>query len=55
MRVPVPPLAVPRRIVAEPDALQAEADALKHPHTKTAAELDVFPPAFLDRAFKGEL
>lgn len=41
--------------MAEPDALQAEADALKHPHTETAAELDAFLPAFLDRAFKGEL
>jgi type I restriction enzyme S subunit len=54
-RVPVPPLAEQRRIVAELDALQAEVDALKRLQAETAAELDAFLPAILDRAFKGEL
>jgi hypothetical protein len=30
-------------------------DALKHLQAETAAELDAFLPAILDRAFKGEL
>ena len=34
-----------RRIVSELDALQAEMDALKRLHAKTAAELDAFPPS----------
>ena len=49
------PLAEQRRIVAEPDALQAEVDALKRLHAATAAELDVLLPAVLDKALKGEL
>ena len=40
-----------RWIVAELDALQAEADVLKRLQAETAAELD----ALLDRAFNGEL
>jgi type I restriction enzyme, S subunit len=55
MRIPVPPLAEQRRIVAELDALQAEVDALKRLQAETAAELDALLPAILDRAFKGEL
>ena len=55
MRIPVPPLAEQRRIVAELDALQAEVDALKHLQAETAAELDALLPAILDRAFEGEL
>ena len=38
------------------DGLQAQVDALKRLHqAETAAELDAFLPAVLDRAFKGEL
>jgi type I restriction enzyme S subunit len=47
--------ATKRRIVAELDASQAEADALKRLQSETAAELDALLPALLDRAFKGEL
>jgi type I restriction enzyme S subunit len=50
-----PPLAEPRRIAAELDALQTEVDALKRLQAETAAELDALLPALLDRAFKGEL
>ena len=35
--------------------LQAEVDALKRLHAKTAAEVDALLPALLDRAFNGEL
>ena len=42
-----------RRIVAELDALQAE--ALKHLQAESAAELDALLPAIIDCAFKGEL
>ena len=54
-RIPVPPLAEQRRIVAELDALQAEVDGLKRLQAETSAELDALLPAILDRAFKGEL
>ena len=50
-----PNLDIPRRIVAELDALQAEVDALKRLQAETATELDALLPAILDRAFKGEL
>ncbi len=53
--MPLPPLAEQRRMVAELDGLQAEADALKRLQVETAAELDALLPAILDRAFKGEL
>jgi len=53
--IPIPLLPKQRRIVAELDALQAEVDALKRLQAETAAELDAFLPAVLDRAFKGEL
>jgi hypothetical protein len=43
------------RIVAQLDALQSQEDALKRLQSETAAELDAFLPAILDRAFKGEL
>jgi type I restriction enzyme S subunit len=46
---------IQRRIVAELDALQAEADALKRLQAETAVELDALRPAILDKAFKGEL
>jgi type I restriction enzyme, S subunit len=55
LRIPVPPMAEQRRIVAELDALQSEVDALKRLQAETAAELDALLPAILDRAFKGEL
>jgi len=54
-RIPIPPLAEQRRIVAALDALQAEVDALKRLQAQTAAELDALLPAILDKAFKGEL
>jgi type I restriction enzyme S subunit len=44
-----------RRIVAELGAVQAEVQELKRLQTDTAAELDAFLPAILDRAFKGGL
>ena len=55
LRLPFPPIAEQRRIVAELDALQAEVDALKRLQAETAAELDALLPSILDRAFKGEL
>jgi type I restriction enzyme S subunit len=54
-RVPVPPLREQRRIVAELDALQVQADHLGSLQAETTAELDALLPAILDRAFKGEL
>jgi type I restriction enzyme S subunit len=54
-RIPVPPLAEQRRIVAELDALHADVDALKELQRQTGEELDALLPAILDRAFKGEL
>jgi type I restriction enzyme, S subunit len=53
--VPVPPLAEQRRIVAELNALQTQADALQKLQTETAAGLDALLPSILDKAFKGEL
>ena len=55
LRLPPCTLAEQRRIVAELDALQAQADALKRLQAGTAAELDALLPAILDRAFKGDL
>jgi type I restriction enzyme, S subunit len=55
VELPLVPLKVQRRIVAELDALQAEVDALKRLQAETAAELDALLPAILDKAFKGEL
>jgi restriction endonuclease S subunit len=54
-RIPVPPLAEQRRIVAELDALQAEVDALKRLQAATAVELDALMPSILDKAFRGDL
>jgi restriction endonuclease S subunit len=54
-KVPSPPVAEQRRIVAGLDALQAEVDALKRVQAEAAAELDALLPAILDKAFKGEL
>jgi len=55
VRIPLPPLAEQRRIVAELDALQTQVDALKRLQAETAAELDALLPSILDKAFKGEL
>jgi hypothetical protein len=49
-----------QRIVAKVDELMRwcdalEVDALDRAQSETAAELDALLPAFLDRAFKGEL
>ena len=52
--VPVPPLPIQRRIVAELDALQAQVDELKKLQAESAAELDALLPSMLDRAFKGQ-
>ena len=53
-RLPMGLSAPKRRIVAELDVLQAEADALTRLQADNAAELDALLPP-LDRAFKGEL
>jgi type I restriction enzyme S subunit len=53
--VALPPLDEQRRIVAELDALQTEADMLKLLQAETAVELDALLPSILDRAFKGEI
>ncbi len=55
LKIPVPPLAEQRKIVAELDALQAKVDALKRLQAETAAELDALLPSILIKAFKGEL
>jgi len=44
-----------RRVVAELDALQAEAGALKRVPAKTCQGLEALLPAVLDRAFRREL
>jgi type I restriction enzyme S subunit len=51
--VAYPSLDEQRRIVAELDALQEQADALKKLQAETAAELDALLPSILDKAFKG--
>jgi len=55
MSIPLPPASEQRRIVAQLDELQVEADALKRLQAETAAELDALLPSILDKAFKGEL
>lgn len=54
-RIPLPPLAEQRRIVAYLDGLQAQVDRLKALQVQTAAELEALLPSILDQAFKGEL
>jgi type I restriction enzyme, S subunit len=54
-RVPCPPPAEQRRIVACLDDLQAKVDSLKALQAQSAAELDALLPSILDKAFKGEL
>lgn len=55
IEVPLPPIAEQRRIVANLEALQAQADALNRLQSETTNELDALLPAILDRVFKGEL
>ena len=55
LRVPVPPLAVQRAIVAELDGLQSETEALKATQGQSRYDLDALLPAILDRAFAGAL
>jgi type I restriction enzyme, S subunit len=55
LRLPVPPLVDQCRVVAELNAVQAEANVLERLQAEAAAELDALLPAVLDRAFKGEL
>jgi len=55
LKIPVPPVAEQRRIVAELDAVQTAVDSLGHVQAGVAAELEVVLPAILDRAFEGEL
>jgi type I restriction enzyme S subunit len=56
-RIPfaVPPLPEQHRIVAELDALDAEAQSLKRLQAETAVELDALLPSVLSKAFAGEL
>lgn len=54
-KIPVPPIADQRRIIAELDLLRAQADKLKQAQAETATELNALLPAFLDKAFRGEL
>jgi type I restriction enzyme S subunit len=53
--LPIPALAVQRRIVTEQKALQAKVDAASALQQETAFELDSMLSAILDKAFKGEL
>ncbi len=53
--LPVPPVSVQRKMVAELDALQAKMDELKRLQAETRAELNALLPSILDRAFKGDL
>jgi type I restriction enzyme S subunit len=53
--IAVPPLSEQRRIVAELDALESEAQSLKHAQTEVAVELDALFPSVISKAFAGEL
>ncbi len=54
-RVPVPPVAEQRRLVAYLDGLAGQVARLQRLQTETAEELDALLPSILDKAFKGEL
>ncbi len=51
VQLPLPDLAIQRRIVRELDALQAEVDGLKRLQADTQAELDALLPAVLEGVF----
>jgi type I restriction enzyme S subunit len=53
--IQVPPLSEQRRIVADLDDLQKQADTLKALQAETAVELAALTPSILDKAFRGEL
>jgi type I restriction enzyme, S subunit len=54
-KVPVPPLADQRRIVAYLDGLQAKVDELRRLQAATQKELDALMPSILAKAFAREL
>ncbi len=53
--VPLPPLDEQRRIVAHPDSLQAQSDAIRAAQVETQKEFDALMPSVLAKAFAGEL
>jgi type I restriction enzyme S subunit len=53
--IQVPPLSEQRRIVADLDDLQKQADALKVLQAETSTELAALMPSILDKAFRGEM
>jgi type I restriction enzyme, S subunit len=54
-RIPVPSPDQQQIVVCHLNKLQSKLDALKCHQAETAAELDAFMPAVLERAFRGEL
>jgi|BarGraIncu00222A_1022003.scaffolds.fasta_scaffold45752_1 type I restriction enzyme S subunit len=55
IKLPVPPLAEQRRIVAQLDDLQMKTNALMALQSETSAEIDALMPSILDKALRGEL
>ena len=55
VKLPVPPLAEQRSIVAYLDELQTKIDTIKQLRKEAIKELDAILPSILDKAFKGEL
>ena len=55
VQIKIPCLLDQRRIVAYLDNLQEEMENLKPLQAESSAELDVFMPSILDKAFRGEL
>lgn len=53
--IPIPPLRVQRRVVAQLEAIQIEVEALRRLQAGAAAELDALLPAILHHAFNGGL
>jgi type I restriction enzyme S subunit len=53
--IAIPPVSEQLRIVDHLDHLQKKVDALMRHQTQTAAEIEVFLPSVLDKAFKGGL
>jgi type I restriction enzyme S subunit len=54
LKVPLPPLSEQKRILAELDTLQANAEASKRLQAETAVELNALMPSVLEKAFEGE-